>query len=257
MKKLKAVFFDAAGTLFEPREPVGNSYATIARDYGVEVSGAEINAAFRRVFRNAPPLAFGSGRNAVELRRLERLWWHDLVATTFEGLGQFTDFEAYFGRLFDFFADPANWVADGDAIRTTGVLRQQGFILGVISNFDFRIYRILEGLRLRDCFDSITISSEVGFAKPSANLFRAALENHRLSPDEALHVGDSEHLDLAGASAAGLGALLLDPATPDRRLALTEPALNNRLERVPRSGRVPSLGSVVEAVRFFGEGRRL
>jgi putative hydrolase of the HAD superfamily len=251
MKKLKAVFFDAAGTLFEPREPVGNSYATIARDYGVEVSAAEVSAAFRRVFHQAPPLAFGPGRNELELRRLERLWWHDLVASTFESCGQFSDFEAYFDRLFGFFADPANWVAEVDASRTLGVLRQQGFILGVISNFDFRIYRILEGLELRDCFDSITISSEVGFAKPSANLFHAALEHHRLLPDEALHVGDSEHLDLAGAFAAGLGALLLDPAMPDRRSAVTAPPLDGRLVRVPRSGRVPSLASVVEAVRFF------
>jgi putative hydrolase of the HAD superfamily len=250
MKQLKAVFFDAAGTLFEPREPVGSSYAEIAHEYGVHVSAAEVNAAFRRVFREAPPLAFGSGLDAVELRRHERLWWHDLVAKTFEGFGKFTDFEACFARLFDFFANPANWVAKVDVIPTLTELRRQGLALGVISNFDFRLYRILEGLGLRECFDSITISSEVGLAKPSASLFQAALEPHRLAPHEALHVGDSEHLDYAGALEAGLSALLLDPAILDWRTTIlahnSDRSLHGQL-----SARIPSLTSVTDAVRLF------
>src|SRR5438552_12843026 len=112
MAPIKAVFFDAAGTLFETRGPVGQTYAIKARLYGVNSSTEAVDAAFRRTFRDAAPLAFGSGRKPEELRRLEREWWLDLVAKTFAGLGQFTDFAAYFNSLFEFFADPANWVAD-------------------------------------------------------------------------------------------------------------------------------------------------
>jgi len=237
MAKLKAVFFDAAGTLFETREPVGASYARIARAYGVDTNADAINAAFRRAFHDAKPLAFGPGRGAQELRRLERDWWRDLVARTFSGLGEFTDFAAYFDALFEFFADPAHWIADPEALSTLRMLHERGLTLGVISNFDYRLYRILDGLGLGRWFDSITISSEVGYAKPSAQLFKTALERHRLQPGEAIHVGDSEHLDLAGASAAGLAAVLLD-----RKLA----------EPITREGRIAKLSSLSSVIKAMG-----
>jgi putative hydrolase of the HAD superfamily len=207
---IKAVFFDAAGTLFETREPVGETYARNARLFGVDSSAKAVEAAFRSAFRLAPPLAFGPGREAQELRRLEREWWRSVVGKSFAGLGQFSDFEAYFNSLFEFFADPEHWVADPEAIPTLRTLRERGLVLGVISNFDYRLYRILDGLELSPWFDSITISSEAGYAKPSARLFETALERHRLAPDQALHVGDSEHLDRVGASAAGLTAVLIN-----------------------------------------------
>jgi len=210
MAEIKAVFFDAAGTLFETRGPVGKTYASIAGEHGVNAEVDAIDAAFRCAFRIASPLAFGVGREPEDLRRLERDWWRDLVTTTFKGLGEFDDFDAFFNSLFDFFADPAHWVADPEALPTLSIIRERGLRLGVISNFDYRLYRILDGLGLGKCFDSITISSEVGYAKPSAGIFAAALKRHRLAPDEALHVGDSEHLDLAGASAAGMAAALIN-----------------------------------------------
>lgn len=208
---LKAVFFDAAGTLFETREPVGRSYATIARDYGVDASPTEVNAAFRRAFHNAGGLSFGPGHSRAELRTLERDWWRRLVAEAFAGLGAFSDFDAYFTALFEYFADPANWRPMPDAASMLEGLKHRGLTVGIISNFDYRLYRILEGLGLAHYFDSITISSEAGYSKPSIEVFRIALDHHALSADESLHVGDSEDLDVAGANAAGMAAVLMDP----------------------------------------------
>jgi putative hydrolase of the HAD superfamily len=226
MARIRAVFFDAAGTLFETRAPVGETYARIAHAYGVDAGADSINAAFRTVFRDATPLAFGPGRAPEELRRLERSWWRDLVAKTFAKFGEFRDFEAYFDALFAFFADPANWTADDEALSTLTALRTRGLTLGVISNFDHRLYRILDGLELSRWFDSITISSEAGYAKPSAKVFETALERHRLGPGEALHIGDSEHLDVAGASAAGMATVLINRK-------LTKPFITGRIAHLP------------------------
>ena len=241
MAQIKAVFFDAAGTLFETREPVGESYARIARAYGVDASADAIGASFRRAFREALPLAFGVRRKPEELRHLERDWWRSLVTNTFAGLGEFRDFEAFFKSLFEFFADPACWAADPEALPTLGILRERGLTLGVISNFDHRLYRILDGLGLSRWFNSITISSEAGYAKPSAKLFQAALEQHRLAPHEAVHVGDSEHFDLSGAAAAGMGAVLI----------------NRRFEKpvsiVGSVAQVSSLRATINAVSLFGD----
>ncbi|HEY6421553.1 MAG TPA: HAD-IA family hydrolase [Candidatus Binataceae bacterium] len=207
---LKAVFFDAAGTLFDAREPVGHTYARLARRYGVDASDAAVSASFRRAFGRAPGLAFGPGHRPAELRRLEREWWRKRVADTFEPLGTLPDFDAYFEALFSYFADPAHWQADDEATAVLQRLKDRGLKLGVISNFDYRLYHILDGLGLTPYFDSITISSEAGYAKPSAKVFEVALQTAGVAPDEAMHVGDSEHLDLAAAEAAGLLAVLVD-----------------------------------------------
>jgi len=239
---LRVVFFDAAGTLFHTREPAGLSYAQIARRFGVEADPRTVIDAFRRAFAAAPGLAFGPGHEGPRLRELEREWWHRLVSATFADVVGFTDFEAYFDALFAFFADPANWVCDPDAPALLAALDESGLELGVISNFDHRIYGILEALGLRSCFDSITISSEAGYAKPSPEIFRVALERHSLPAAQALHVGDSEALDVAGAHAAGLAAVLID-LEASLALAPQEPSAC-----AGRCVRVRSLGEVAAAL---------
>jgi putative hydrolase of the HAD superfamily len=206
---LTTVFFDAAGTLFETRRPVGDFYAAVARDFGADVSGKAISAAFRHSFGNAPGLAFGPGRPPSEVRRLEREWWRQRVAETFAGLHQFDNFEAYFAALFEFFGDPANWVVFDDVFPALDELRAAGLRLGVISNFDSRLYLLLEGLGLAPYFQSVTISSEAGYAKPAAELFRCALAATDTNAAGALHVGDAPHLDVSGANAAEIAAILI------------------------------------------------
>jgi putative hydrolase of the HAD superfamily len=211
MAILRAVFFDAAGTLFDARRPVGQTYARLAREFGLDVSDAAVTAGFRRAFGASPGLAFGQGHSEAHLRALERAWWKTVVARTFEGLGFFPRFDDFFETLFAFFADPAHWQVDPEAAATLHRLRERGLQLGVISNFDFRLYQILEALELIPHFDSVTISSQAGFAKPRREVFEAALAKHGLRPAEALHVGDSVRLDFEAAAAVGMSAALVDP----------------------------------------------
>ena len=206
---LKTIFFDAAGTLFESRRPIGDSYAAVGRNFGANVSGRAVSAAFRHAFSTAQGLAFGPGRPAGEIRRLEREWWRERVAETFTDLHHFDDFDAYFNALFEFFGDPVNWVAYPDVAPALEKLKGAGLRLGVISNFDARLYRLLEGLDLARFFESVTISSEAGYAKPAAQLFEIALAKMGVAPDEAIHVGDAPHLDITGANAAGIEAILI------------------------------------------------
>jgi putative hydrolase of the HAD superfamily len=208
---LRAVFFDAAGTLFDAREPVGATYARIARQFGLDASDAAVTASFRRAFGHAPELAFGAGHTAGELRERERQWWRGVVARSFEGLGTFSDFDSFFETLFAYFAEPSNWQPHPEALSTLGRLKDCGLRLGVISNFDSRLYEILDNFGLSPLFDSVTISSEAGYAKPRPEVFATALARLGARPQEAMHVGDSRRLDFDGAYAAGMTAVLLDP----------------------------------------------
>ncbi len=249
---LRVVFFDAAGTLFHTREPAGLSYAKIARRFGVQADEGMVADTFRRAFSTAPGLAFGPGHQPALLRQMEREWWHRLVRSTFAGLGDFADFDAYFDALFAFFADPANWTCDPDAPVLLAALRESGLGLGVISNFDYRIYAIMNALGLKRYFDSITISSEAGYAKPAPEIFKLALERHSLPAAQALHVGDSEALDVAGAHAAGIAAVLVEPdAVEPGAVKLDEPEIFPSSSQ-RRFTRVRSLGEVAATLGRLG-----
>ena len=79
---IRAVLFDAAGTLIAPREPVGESYARLARDYGVALSAWRLDDAFRRIFAQAEPMVFPEAA-PEEIPALERDWWRRVVRATF------------------------------------------------------------------------------------------------------------------------------------------------------------------------------
>jgi putative hydrolase of the HAD superfamily len=224
---LKAIFFDAAGTLFTSVRPVGESYALLAKEYGMEVSGAETTRQFRSCFSSSPPLAF-PGASGEQIKKLERSWWKELVRKIFEPFGPFVRFDEYFSELFGYFSRADSWSLYGDTIETLLALRSKKLTLGVISNFDSRLFGILNGLGIASHFDSVLISSQVGYAKPSAKIFQAALSLHRLRPEEAMFIGDSPETDIIGATRAGLEAVLLDAST--RGEADSTPRIRNLKE---------------------------
>lgn len=91
-------------------------------------------------------------------------------------------------------------------------LRDLGLRLAVVSNSDGRLRGLLDRLDLARWFDLVLDSHEEGIEKPDPGLFQIALERSHVLPDRAMHVGDLYHVDVVGARAAGLRAVLLDPA---------------------------------------------
>jgi putative hydrolase of the HAD superfamily len=206
---IKAVFFDAAGTLIKPARRVGESYAVVAKKFGVAVSPPQLSERFRVCFDASSPLAF-PGAPATAINRLERDWWKRLVRKIFEPWEPFERFDDYFTELFDYFARPDAWALFPEVLETLSALRGRGLILSVISNFDSRLIGILNGLGAGQWFDEIVISSRAGHAKPDRRIFAAALARHSLEPNNAAHIGDSEEKDLCGANDAGLKGILVD-----------------------------------------------
>jgi putative hydrolase of the HAD superfamily len=206
---IKAIFFDAAGTLIKPARRVGETYAVLAQKYGVEPSAAEITERFRLCFHSAPPLAFPC-TPATRIEDLERAWWKELVRRVFEPWDGFQRFDNYFAELFAYFAQPDAWALYPEVAETLPVLERRGLVLSVISNFDSRLIGILQGLGAAHWFEHIFVSSRVGYAKPDRQIFHTALERHSLEAGDALHVGDSEEKDLLGANRAGLKGVLVE-----------------------------------------------
>jgi len=208
----QGIFFDAMGTLFGLRRSVGDCYGEVAQQFGVTVDGEVLTPAFFQAFRAAPPLAFGE-MDLERLSRLEFQWWRSLVMDCFERVGvlqQFEDFEGYFTALYGYFMGPDPWFVYEDVIPTLNYWQGRGVKLGVISNFDSRLLRILEALQLRDYFPEILISSRCAVAKPQPSIFHQALSLYQLRPEQAWHIGDSQREDYEGAISAGLTAFWIE-----------------------------------------------
>ncbi|HKG33217.1 MAG TPA: HAD family hydrolase, partial [Gemmatimonadales bacterium] len=93
-------------------------------------------------------------------------------------------------------------------------LRQAGLKLGVVSNSDGRVEQALAAAGVRHYFDVVIDSTLLGVEKPDPRIFHAALEALGVAPEEALYVGDLYDIDVLGARAAGLDAVLLASHEP-------------------------------------------
>ncbi len=209
MWRFRAVLFDAAGTLIRLREPVGETYRRLAIAYGVTLPASRIEEAFRRVLRQAPPMVWPDAPPA-QVAELERRWWRIVVRGSFraaDASARFTDFEGYFGTLFEYFARPEAWDPAPGAMETLCALRARGSRTGVVSNFDHRLAGLLEGLGLAPQIEVVIRPADAHAAKPDPRIFDCALRLLGVSADEAIYVGDDAEHDVAGAQAAGLTAI--------------------------------------------------
>lgn len=210
--KPQTIFVDAMGTLFGLRASVGDIYAQIAQDFGVMVDPNLLNQSFFKSFKNSPPLAFAQS-DLVQLKVLEYQWWKSLAVQAFahiNALEKFRNFDVFFQVLYDYFATETPWFVYPDVIPTLEFWQQQGIQLGIISNFDSRLYRVLTVLQLDHFFRTITLSSMGETAKPDVQIFKTALQAYDCLPEKAWHIGDSLKEDYEGAIAAGLKAFLIE-----------------------------------------------
>jgi putative hydrolase of the HAD superfamily len=195
-----AVLFDAADTLFTTRGSVGEIYGGVARGYGATASTAEIQEAFVRQFQHSGPLTTDN----------EKQWWKDVVRRVFLYVGMFENFDRFFSEVYELFGDSRGWMLFAETREVLEELKQLGLKLGVISNFDSRLYSVMQDLDIHSFFESITIFSETGYAKPQPEIFMAAVRSLAVPAGRILFAGDSLLDDFQAGQAAGLDAVLVD-----------------------------------------------
>lgn len=218
---IRAVLFDAVGTLIELREPAGVFYSRVAKRHGVGVPASHLTDAFVRVLASASPMDF-SQSTLEEIPALERRWWWERVRETWraaDGTARFEDFDAYFDELFQLFATEEAWQLIDGALELLETLTRRGVPLVVVSNFDHRLPALLTRLGVDGFFQNVFIPSKVGCGKPDARIFQAALASVEGNPAEILFVGDHPELDLGPAKNLGMPFLAVDPAVDLKKIA--------------------------------------
>lgn len=205
------ILLDAVGTLFGVQASVGVQYAAVAERFGVAIDPAAIDRAFYTCFQAAGSPAFGDV-DPADLQSKEYTWWFNLAIQTFQtaaAYDRFSDFGEFFAALYAHFESAEPWFIYPEVLPTLQRWQAMGIPMGIVSNFDSRIYAVLRSLDLMPYFQSITISTEAGFAKPDRRIFAIALQKHNARPDQTLHIGDSFSEDYQAAQAAGLQGIWL------------------------------------------------
>lgn len=207
---IKAIFFDAAGTLFRLRRSVGENYAALAQQQQVDLPADVWESAFLQAWRTAPFRRTTSRPRDDD----DKMWWCQLVASMLREISSLpATFEAdrFFEAAYAHFAEPSVWTVYDDVPEALVTL-QPRYQLNVVSNFDRRLHPILHGLGLARFFTHVFISSELGVDKPSPQIYRAAVARAGVAPFESLHVGDDPARDWEAAENAGLEVFRLNRA---------------------------------------------
>jgi putative hydrolase of the HAD superfamily len=204
---VRAIFFDAVGTLLFPEPPAPVIYAQTARRHGLDLTPSEVRVRFLGAYRAEEEADASTAWATSETR--ERKRWRRIVTETLAGV---SDTDACYRALFDHFAQPSAWQLAADATEVLSALHHRGLVLGLGSNYDQRLWSVLAGFpELDPLRPRVLISASVGVRKPGAGFFNEAARSAGCELAQVLFVGDDYDNDYAGATAAGLPAVLLDP----------------------------------------------
>ena len=213
LARIKAVTFDAGGTLMQPWPSVGHVYSAVAAELGYgSVSPEELNEAFAMAWNLKQQFDYSLSA------------WFGLVEEVFGKHLSSPLSQKLFDSLYERFRAGAAWRVYDDVRPTLEALHQRGYRMAVISNWDHRLKPLLADLQLSEYFEAIVLSVDVGATKPAAKVFEHTLSLLKLPPPAVLYIGDSLEEDLIGPRQCGMAALLLDRQrkTEERLSSLTD-----------------------------------
>lgn len=207
---IKAVFFDFYQTLGVWSESLRPRLQRITDRYGCEIDWERYATARGNLYADASgsdPTAYtllGTMQEIIES-------YCEFVRT----LGVQEHVEQVAWELLQsehsFFAASAATLYD-DTVPTLQHLRDTGFKLAIISNWDTPLDPLTERLGIAHYFDIIVASHDarVLSAKPDPHIFNYTLAAVGVSAAEAVHVGDTYEADILGARDAGIRPILID-----------------------------------------------
>jgi len=197
---LKAVLFDIDDTLFDRKSALKEILRGITKRlpdlfYGIQEE--RVTKAFIEADRFALE-EFNKGASGGIVRKKRSVRFLSI-------LGLSEDFSDRITKMY-IDAYPGVSASVKDARPVVEKLAEQ-FPLGVISNaFPDIQYKKLESLGIRNLFQSILLSEEVGIRKPDRAIFNKAARCLGMQTEECLFVGDSYDTDIVGAKRSGMKA---------------------------------------------------
>jgi putative hydrolase of the HAD superfamily len=235
---ITAVFFDAGETLVHPHPTFPDLFASVLRREGVTVDPGAIgdriivvSDRFAKAARDQELWTTTPQRSKTFWLSVYEIFLREIGVPHRDGLEE---------KLYEAFTDLANYALFDDVAPVLEELHARGLTLGVISNFEEWLERLLDALDVTRFFQVRVISGVEGMEKPDPRIFRTALDRAGVRPDHAVYVGDSPVFDVEPAAQVGMLPILID-----------------RRGRYPdaTSGRITSMRELPEMLRVAAEAR--
>ncbi len=104
-----------------------------------------------------------------------------------------------------------SWYCFEHTINTLKTLKEKGYKVGLISNWNNTCRKVLDDNGISQYLDYIFISEEIGVEKPNPEIFNKAFEVANVKPENALYIGDNYYDDVVGCKKVGMDCLLINP----------------------------------------------
>lgn len=200
-RRPEVILLDAGNTLVFLDH---DALATAAAEFGSTVSATALRA--------SEPLAKKSYEAALTSGMSHEEGWYLYVQTIFTTAGLAQPLAEQAARAARVEHDVFNlWRSvPADLVPALERGRRAGFRYGVVSNSEGKLDDLFARVGLSSFFEVVVDSALEGVRKPDPEIFRRALARMGVESDAALYVGDIPHVDVEGARAAGLDAVLVD-----------------------------------------------
>ena len=202
------VFFDAGETLVHPSPSFAELFSAILAREGHDRSPESVTDAARVVFHRFSEAARDQELWTTSAER-SRAFWSGVYEHMLEAL-ELPGADGVRDALYVEFTDPENYVLFDDVEPVLPMLRDAGFRLGIVSNFEGWLEDLLDILGIREAFPVRVISGVEGIEKPDRRIYELALERAGAEPGDSVFVGDNPEFDVDPPGALGMRTVLID-----------------------------------------------
>ncbi|UCG37003.1 MAG: HAD family hydrolase [Candidatus Bathyarchaeota archaeon] len=225
MRRIKAVIFDFIGTITDLAEyslqrSEDKLYKSLVKS-GYNASSSDFFKAYKRAHDKFREIRYS------QLTEITNAVW---ISEALNHLGYAATPEEEKVRIAvnAFFEDYVHALRIRSSAMLTLKKLHSKYKLGIVSNFTYApvIYRALRNLEINRFFNAVVVSDEVGWRKPSGNIFQKALNRLNVKAEEAFYVGDTPQEDILGANKVGMTTVFI-------------PSQFNSLEDLRKSGQQP------------------
>jgi putative hydrolase of the HAD superfamily len=206
--EIRAVFFDAGETLVHPHPSFPELLTKVLNEEGHDVDADFVRERLWVVSERFLKASQESELWSTSAER-SRAFWSSIYETFLGELGiEWSEHLAE--RLYATFTDISNYRLFPDALEALQQLRDRDLQLGLISNFEEWLERLLEALEVSRFFDVRVISGIEGLEKPDTKIFEVALDRAGVAAGDSAYVGDNVHFDVEPAAEVGMHPVLID-----------------------------------------------
>jgi len=228
---VKAVFFDWFYTLVYSKPDAQEVYCQAYRELGIELNPQKLLKGYALAEKQ---MVDGNPGKWKESEDEETYIRYQEILLAEIGVKVSRDVISKAIRNIRRMTDELTMALYDDVLPALNTLKQQGLILGILTNMQKGMNFNYRELGLEPYIDFVVTSEEAGANKPKPPIFLLALKKAKVYAQEAIYVGDQYGTDVLGAKRVGISPILLD-----------------RYDLAPDVSDCPRIHSLLEIVKYI------